>query len=310
MAKNKILRTKTAADIDKRVERVLQGLGNPEPPLDLRTVRELLELDHRYYSSDDPGILQETVSKLRVGGKQVLLRPILLIEAIRKLDLRALYIPDQKRILIDESQPRLKHRWSEAHEIGHSILPWHKGAMLGDDEHTLVPACHALLESEANFAAARLLFLREKFVSEAIDLPPSLASMKVLKERFGNTYATTIWRCVETWGADTPIVGLITDHPHPGRRKPDFDPKEPCKHFIQSLAFETKFANVPESAVFDQVVEYCSNKRGGPLGESDILLMDDNGEHHVFQFESFHYSHQTLTIGVHVEPRRTLVAAE
>ena len=92
MAKNEILRARTAADIDERVERVLNGLGNPEPPLDLRTVRELLKLDRGYYSANDPGLLQETVSKLRIAGKQVLLRPTLLIEAVRKMDIRALYI--------------------------------------------------------------------------------------------------------------------------------------------------------------------------------------------------------------------------
>ena len=138
MAKNEILRARTAADIDERVERVLNGLGNPEPPLDLRTVRELLKLDRGYYSANDPGLLQETVSKLRIAGKQVLLRPTLLIEAVRKMDIRALYIPDQKRILIDKSQPKLKHRWNEAQEIGHSVLPWHEGAMLGNDDGTVL----------------------------------------------------------------------------------------------------------------------------------------------------------------------------
>lgn len=309
MAKNKILRTGTASDIDERIERVLKGLGDPEPPLDLRIVRDLLKLDRGYYSADDPGILQETVSKLRVAGKQVLLRPTLLIDAVRKMDLRALYIPDQKRILLDESQPKLKHRWNEAHEIGHSLLPWHEGAMLGDDEHTLIPACHVKLEAEANFAAARLLFLRERFEIEAMDFEPSIDSMKTLKTRFGNTYTTTFWRCVETWGNKTPIVGLITGHPHPDRRRPDFDPDNPCKHFIQSPAFARQFSNLPETTVFDEIAEYCSAKSGGPLGESDVLLFDDNGDGHIFKFESFHNRYQTLTIGVYSGPRSTLVAA-
>ena len=309
MAKNEILRARTAADIDERVERVLNGLGNPEPPLDLRTVRELLKLDRGYYSANDPGLLQETVSKLRIAGKQVLLRPTLLIEAVRKMDIRALYIPDQKRILIDKSQPKLKHRWNEAHEIGHSVLPSHEGAMLGDDEYTLIPACHARHEAEANFAAARLLFLREKFVEEAQAHEACIESMKKLKERFGNTYTTTLWRCVEAWGASVPVVGLVTGHPHPDQRKPDFDPENPCRHFIQSPAFARQFSTVPETSVFEEVVEYCSPKGGGPLGESHVLLVDDNGDRHIFEFESFHFYHQTLTIGIYRRPRRNLVAA-
>ena len=41
MAKNRIISAKTASDIDSRVERVLRGLGHPEPPLRLEDVREL-----------------------------------------------------------------------------------------------------------------------------------------------------------------------------------------------------------------------------------------------------------------------------
>lgn len=307
MAKNEILRNTTAVDIDERIERVLKGLGNPEPPLDLRMVRELLKLDRRYYSINDPGLLQETVSRLMVAGKQVLMRPGLLFDAVKKFDLRALYIPDQKRILIDRSQPELKHRWNEAHEIGHSLLPWHEGAMLGDDDHTLVPDCHAQLESEANFAAGRLLFLRERFVAEALSVHPTIDSVKKLKERFGNTYTTTFWRCIEVWGRESPVVGLITGHPHPARRGRDFDISNPCKHFVQSPAFARQFSNVLEQEVFDNVAAYCSAKNGGPLGSGDIALTDDNQVNHVFEFESFHFKHQTLTIGVWRNERKIIV---
>ena len=109
MAKNEIIRSRTVADIDRKVERVLKDLGNPEPPLDLDTVRDLLNLDLAYYTASDPGLLQEVVSKMTMAGKQVLARPSRILDAVRKWDLRALYIPDRKRILIDKDQPLLKH---------------------------------------------------------------------------------------------------------------------------------------------------------------------------------------------------------
>jgi hypothetical protein len=46
----------------------------------------------------------------------------------------ALYLPNRKRILLDNDLPPLKHRWNDAHEIGHDIIPWHAGMMLGDSE--------------------------------------------------------------------------------------------------------------------------------------------------------------------------------
>src|SRR3546814_871943 len=206
------------------------------------------------------------------------------------MDLRALYIPDQKRILIDKSQPELKHRWNEAHEIGHSLIPWHAGAMLGDNDHTLIPACHIKLEAEANFAAARLLFLRECFRNDALDTAPCFEALRTLAKRFGNTHSTTFWRCIEAWGEHRPMIGLITAHPHPDRRPADFDPNAPCKHFIQSPAFAARYSKLPEADVFDQVVEYCRSNRGGPLGSAEVVLTDDNGEEHVFWRSEEHTS--------------------
>lgn len=237
MAKGVGPKAKTAADIDAQIARVIARVGNPEPPLSLEVIRASLDLDFGYYSARDSGLLQQTVAKLRVAGKQVILNPMLLVQAVRKLDLRALYLPDRRRILLDEDAPKLKHRWNEAHEIGHSIIPWHEGAMLGDDDHSLVPSCHDALEAEANFAAARLLFLRDRFRDDARSLEPTFANLEKLADRYGNTKTSTFWRCVEYWGEEVPMVGLITGHPHPAMRKRDFDPTNPCKHVVQSAPF-------------------------------------------------------------------------
>lgn len=123
MAKNILLLPATTIDIDARVDRVLRGLGQPEPPLRLEDVRELLKLDLAYYSASDPGIAREAISRIRVATIQVFMRPTLIIDAIRKFSLKALYLPDRKRIMLDNNEPKLKHRWNEAHELGHSLLP-------------------------------------------------------------------------------------------------------------------------------------------------------------------------------------------
>ena len=306
MARNTIIRTKTRNDIDSRVERVLRGLGNPEPPLYLPSVRELLRLDLEYYTADDPGTLREATSRIRVAGKQVLKRPGLLIDAIRKFDLRALYIPDQKRILIDRSQPELKHRWNETHEIGHSLLPWHEGAMLGDNQLTLLPNCHEQLEAEANFAAGRLLFLRDQFEKQALDHIPTIDAVKALKPVFGNTYTTTFWRCVETWGSTVPVVGLITDHPH--LVEDDFDAASPCKHFIRSDAFAAQFSKTTARHLFEVIESYCAPRKGGPLGGAETVLTDDNGDPHSFSFESYSFHYHVLSLGIYRSVHNVAVA--
>lgn len=308
MAKNLIIRPKTIEAIDKRVERVLRDLSTPEPPLDLRQVFELLKLDRGYYTADDPGLTRTVVSRIWVGAQQILKRPTLIFDVAKKLDLRGFYLPDQKRILIDDSQPVLKHRWLEAHEIGHSLLNWHEGAMFGDSKYTLLPECHHSIEAEANFAAGRLLFLRDQFSVRALDYEPSINAVKELKPQFGNSFTTTFWRCIETWGAKVPMVGLITDHPHPDRRKADFDPAKPCRHFVQSPAFAKMFSTVPEQTVYQIVEQYTSAARGGPLGHGEYSLTDDNGDEHHFYFETFNFRWDVLTLGIYQSPRSLIIA--
>jgi hypothetical protein len=108
--------------------------------LKLEDVSALLQLHKEYYSSTDPSIFKEFVSKMTIAGRQIRTRPQLLFEAIRNLNLKALFILDGKRILLDETQPQLKHRWNEVHEIGHTIIPWHADLMYGDTEQSLSPS--------------------------------------------------------------------------------------------------------------------------------------------------------------------------
>ena len=304
MARNRVLSAKTAKDIDERVERVLRGLGHPEPPLRLEDVRELLRLDREFYRADDPGVLREAISRIRVAGIQVFERPTLLI---RKASLQALYLPDQRRILLDASLPKLKHRWSEGHEIGHSIIPWHEAVMLGDNSLTLNPICQEEVEAEANFAAGRLLFLRERFTEEARSLEPSIEAIQALKEIFGSTLSTTLYRVVESFGADRPLVGMISGHPHATRRGKDFDPSSPCRHFIQSPAFKRHFGKISDVQLFRVVSGYCGAQGGGPLGEDELLLTDDNGDRHHFHFETFFNRYDALTLGRYLRPLHSVM---
>ncbi len=49
--KNAVIGRLEAEDLREQVRKVLRGLGNPDPPLRLEEVRELLRLDRQYYSS-------------------------------------------------------------------------------------------------------------------------------------------------------------------------------------------------------------------------------------------------------------------
>lgn len=137
-----------AEDIRKIVARILRDLDNPEPPLNMSQVRALLDLNLGYYSTADTTLLQDIAARLTVAGRQVLQRPMLLVEAVTKAKLSALWVPDNKRILIDDSVPKPKHRWIEGHEIGHSLIPWHREFLLrrpsGAWSRTVTRRCRSL----------------------------------------------------------------------------------------------------------------------------------------------------------------------
>ncbi|WP_218016297.1 ImmA/IrrE family metallo-endopeptidase [Sphingomonas asaccharolytica] len=278
--------------------KIIRGLGNPTPPLDLRIVRDLLRLDRAYYSTTDDSVLRETFSRLKVAGIQVLKRPTLLADAVRTLSLKALYLPDQKRILLDQDLPQLKHRWNEAHEIGHDIIPWHEGMMLGDTLETLTPSCHEIMEAEANYAAGQLLFLGGRFVEEAASEVPSLVLVRKLGGIYGNTITSTLWRLTEQASKGRPIIAMVSGHPHRFRRNADFDPANPCRYFIQSPEFRDQFGSITESQLFSIIAGYCGSQSGGLLGQEEIILADRNGERHLFVFETFFNRYEALTLGV------------
>jgi hypothetical protein len=300
--RNVALGPRTVSDIDGQVGKILRGLGNPEPPIDLRMVRELLNLDRQFYSSTDDGFVREVFSRMKVAGLQVLQRPTLLKEAIQKLSLKALYLPDSKRILIDADVPQLKHRWNEAHEIGHSIIPWHEGIMFGDDAVTLTPHFHEAMEAEANYAAGRLLFMADRFGEEAMASAPSLALIRGLSSQYGNTITSTLWRFVEQAEAQRPMVALVTGHPHRSRRKPDFDAANPCRYCIQSPLFRANFGRLSDVDLFGIVAGYSGPQRAGPLGEAEVRLVNDDGQRHIFNFETFFNGYEALTLGVWQKP--------
>lgn len=286
---NIFLDLKTVRDINKVVDRVHQELSYTDGAIKLPEVRELLRLDLKYYRLDDPGLLDEVIHKLKVGAKQVLARPGLLVDAVRKFDLSALFVPDRKRILVDDSIPDLKKRWYESHEIGHSLIPWHADYTLGDNRSTLSQGCHERIEAEANYGGGRLLFPNAAFTEHRLSRVMSLAHVRDTAKHFGNTITSTLWRCVEQ--SDELTFAAIGEHP----RRPR-EGKPVIEYLIRSQTFTTQFPNVTESDVWAWMRGYCGYRATGPLGTTELTIQDSNGDSHVFVIESFSNGHNALSM--------------
>lgn len=300
--------TRERIDISKQVDKVLRGLGQPAPPLRLEDVRELLRLDLAYYSSSDDSKLRDLASRLRVAGRQVIERPMLLVEAVRKLELRGLYLPDRKRILVDSGLPSVKQRWTEAHEIAHSLIPWHQGLLMGDPISTLSPECREETEAEANFGASELLFLGGRFESEIKDRDLKMSTVRDLSKLFGNSLTATLWRVVELTFPDRPMVGAVTKKPSQLLGLSITENLEACRYLLRSRAFFERFGELSAEALLRLLQVYCRDKRGGPLGEATVRIRDRSGAPQLFHFETFWNSHDALTLGVWLRAEGVQVA--
>ena len=281
-------------DIRKQVNRILRDLGNPEPPIKLADVRSLLSLDLQYYSSSDPGLVSELTHRFQLIVKKTI--PDLgrhLQLALSKSKLCAFWVPALSRIMLDGDVPEPKHRWIEAHEIIHSVIPWHKNFLLGDNAQTLDPTCHAVLEAEANYGAGRLLFFDEKFSAEAKDLDLSFKSIKLLQKRYANSIVSTFWRIVEDRNPLDPVFGMVSIHPHYADVG-SHDGPNPWRYFIRSEAFARQFSRISSETVYELVRSHASRRKAGPIFAAQDTIIDDRGEEWEVELECFSTTHAVL----------------
>jgi hypothetical protein len=288
-----------ASDIRGQVERILSDLAQPEPPLPLEAVRELLKLDRGFYSSSDTTLVDEVVHKVRMAGLGLIRNPTRLWNVIKERKLCALWVPQRRQILMDQDEPAPRHRWMEGHEIAHSIIPWHQDFLHGDAAHTLDPSCHAIIEAEANYGAGQLLFLGARFRRDAADIPMSIGSIQGLSRRYANSFASTLWRVVEERDPSHPSFGLVSAHPKHKKICPNGD-GPPVRHFITSHAFRTEFSTTTEDQVYSVLRKHVTWSSRGPIMDVKVNLQDANGEERRFHVESFCTGHAVLTCGVAV----------
>lgn len=265
-----------AKAIESRVDRLLVDLGRPEPPVSLAQVRAIQKLDVRYYSIANPDFMDRLAHKMRIAGK-VLTEPIRLVAAVKQMDLKALLLPDAKKILIDDDLHDIKKRWAEAHEVTHDLLDWHKDFMYGDTQMELLPSCEDMIEAEANLGAGLLLFPRY-FLDDYLSGKEPLMSLALkLAEDTGNSITSAGWRIAEY--STRPTFFMVCDS---GSLK-DAAPK----HMAVSRSFEQRFGHIAASQIFTIVKANARHARGGPLGTFTCALRDVEGHQHEFVFDVF-----------------------
>ena len=287
----------TRREIDKIVKRTLREAGILKPPVQVAVLIEHLNLYRDFYDLEDPSILQRVRHKVRVHGRK-------LVEVARKITLHAVWLTDDRRILIDQSLPTPKRRWASYHEVTHSLLPWHRDFFLGDTAQTLDPYYQEALEAEANYGASGLMFCGDRFTHEALDLPPEWNSISILKKRYAASFPTTLRRFVEHSHDLAMAMAIVTP---PWEPLPEGQ-QSPCRHFATSPRFLREFGSVDASPIINHIRENVEVRRGGPVGDFSLSIPDRNGDPWSFHVECFYNRYDILALIVcHQEQSKKIV---
>jgi len=277
----------TRKEIRGVAEQTLRDAGLTDPPLPVGALLDHLQLYRDYYDLADPGFLDRAKYKLQIQGRR-------LVDILNKVRLQAVLLFDEGRICIDENLPKIKHPWASCHETGHRILIWHKPFFYGDTAETLDPTWQEDLEQEANYAAARLLFLGDRFTLDARDVQPTVTGLKALAKQYGTSLTTTLRRYVEQ-GPDIPMAMLVST---PAWEPQPADQAHRWRHFVPSPQFARMFAHVEADTLRELVDKEAEYRRGGPVADFGLDLVDERGDRHEFRAWSFHNQHYLLTLFV------------
>jgi hypothetical protein len=103
----------------------------------------------------------------------------------------------ERLVFVDTSQPESRSRLTEAHEIGHRIIPWHETAFRLDADAQLLGATRDQLECEAYLAGGRLVFQGHRFIQKALDYKTTIATPLALSAEYHASRHATLRYYVE-----------------------------------------------------------------------------------------------------------------
>jgi hypothetical protein len=138
---------------------------------------------------------------------------------------------------VDLSQCEPRARLTEAHEIGHQIIPWHQAAFQLDDEERLLGATHEQLETEAYLAGGHLIFQGQHFLRHALDYHVTIATPIALAPDYGASRHATI-RYYAMHHPDAVALLVAGRYQSHG--------SVPIWTSVESATFTTKYGNLAE----------------------------------------------------------------
>jgi hypothetical protein len=191
--------------------------------------------------------------------------------------------------LVDLSQCEPRARLTEAHEIGHQIIPWHQAAFQLDDEERLLGRTRDQLEREAYLAGGHLIFQGEHFWRRALDDQVSIGTPIALAAEYGASLHAAI-RYYVLHHPD-PVAVLVA-----GRYQNRVG-SVPVWESVESPSFLAKFGMLADRMAGQLMIGGDSQPLGDiamkamsgtEVAAKDVIIPDINGERCPFIAEAFY----------------------
>jgi transcriptional regulator with XRE-family HTH domain len=203
--------------------------------------------------------------------------------------LGAIVFPE-KTIYVDrKNQLDARANFTEAHEIAHSLLPWHEAVYRFDDERQLFFDSRDELELEANYAAAHMIFQGRRYHERALQNEVSIATPIDLAHHYGASLHASIRYYVE--GHPDPVAVLVAG------RYTQFNGTLPIWTSFESESFRERFgrfvdqlpgAALPVTDPTSTLGRIAAGVLETPGVVSDTTtLLDLNGDAKRFRAEAF-----------------------
>lgn len=211
----------------------------------------------------------------------------------------------ERIIYVADGLPQGRRRFTQAHETAHMLIPWHETAFRLDDERRLFFDTREELETEANTAAAHLIFQGRRFYERAADSQLSISVPLAMAADYGASMHASIRYFAEQH--EQPLAVLVAG------RYTQYDGTLPIWQSFESPSFLAQYGrltdHVPASGLPVDDPDYPLGRLAkaaldatSPPSET-ITLQDADRERHRFLAESFFNQY---TVFVMVSPKRLL----
>lgn len=222
------------------------------------------------------------------SGKKIFVSALKSLRGIADLREKTIYIP--------KGQSNTKERFAHAHEIAHQSIEWHNlGDPYMDTQYDFKPSMKKIVEREANYLGAELLYQGDRFRQIALDYSAGMNAALILADQHHTSKHATLIKYTQIQDERT---CLMEYYPHQNG-----NPSMGFRFYKASGSpkFEKKFGDIELPQTIEGGHDWCSATSANGVSEGTIQLRID-GQYRNFEWSAW-FNTYTLFVMLRDRPK-------